>query len=192
MKMASGVMKAMAAYGPALIATADKRGWPNGSAKGSLRVLDDEPLLFANIRSPRTVANLQENPQVAVVCLDAAARIRMPDLLHGGDSDGWGAVPPLDPGVYCAQHDAAARHHNHGGGCGRLLAARDGARVEPLARLHREMARRGRPRSCPPPGQVARGAEDEAEGPGNQRVAPEGREGGHPGPGNPVRHAPPA
>ena len=56
------------------MATASKNGKPNVSAKGSLRVLDDEHLLFADVASPRTIANIKENPQVAVICLDAATR----------------------------------------------------------------------------------------------------------------------
>ncbi len=42
--------------------------------QGSLRVLDDEHVAFADIASPRTVTNIRENPQVAVICLDAATR----------------------------------------------------------------------------------------------------------------------
>ena len=56
---------------PALVATADKTGKPNVSPKGSLRALDDEHLLFADISSPRTINNLRENPQIAIICLDA-------------------------------------------------------------------------------------------------------------------------
>jgi predicted pyridoxine 5'-phosphate oxidase superfamily flavin-nucleotide-binding protein len=59
---------------PAFIATADKNGKPNVSAKGSLGVLDDEHVLFAEIASPRTIANIKENPQVSIICLDAASR----------------------------------------------------------------------------------------------------------------------
>jgi hypothetical protein len=28
-------------------------------------------VLFADVRSPRTIANIRENPQVAIICLDA-------------------------------------------------------------------------------------------------------------------------
>ena len=59
---------------PSLVATASRTGKPNVSAKGSLRVLDDEHVVFADIASPRTVTNIRENPQVAVICLDAATR----------------------------------------------------------------------------------------------------------------------
>jgi predicted pyridoxine 5'-phosphate oxidase superfamily flavin-nucleotide-binding protein len=57
-----------------LVATASKTGKPNVSAKGSLRILDDEHVIFADVASPRTIANIKENPQVAIICLDASAR----------------------------------------------------------------------------------------------------------------------
>ena len=66
--------KAIGEIRPSLVATASKTGKPNVSAKGSFRVLDDEHVVFADIASPRTVANIKENPQVAVICLDAVAR----------------------------------------------------------------------------------------------------------------------
>jgi predicted pyridoxine 5'-phosphate oxidase superfamily flavin-nucleotide-binding protein len=52
----------------------DEAKKPNVSAKGSLRVLDDEHVVFAEIASPRTVANIKENPQVAIIFLDAGTR----------------------------------------------------------------------------------------------------------------------
>ena len=73
-KLTDAAKKAIAEIHPSLVATASKSGKPNVSAKGSLRVLDDEHVIFADIASPRTVANIGENPQVAVICLDAAAR----------------------------------------------------------------------------------------------------------------------
>ncbi|MEE8419230.1 MAG: pyridoxamine 5'-phosphate oxidase family protein [Dehalococcoidales bacterium] len=59
---------------PALVATASKDGKPNVSAKGSLRVLDDEHVIFSDMNSPRTIANLKENPLVSIICLDANRR----------------------------------------------------------------------------------------------------------------------
>jgi len=73
-KLTDEAKKAIGEIHPALLATASRTGKPNVSAKGSLRVLDDEHVVFADIASPRTVANIKENPQVAVICLDAAAR----------------------------------------------------------------------------------------------------------------------
>ena len=73
-RLSDEVKKSIEKIRPALVATASKAGVPNVSAKGSLRVVDDEHLAFADVASPRTVANIKENPQVAILCLDAAAR----------------------------------------------------------------------------------------------------------------------
>ena len=54
--------------------TASKTGKPNVSAKGSVRVVDDDHVAFADVASPRTVANIKENPQVAIICLDSQTR----------------------------------------------------------------------------------------------------------------------
>lgn len=58
----------------AQVATASKTGKPNVSAKGTMRVIDADHLVFANIRSPRTVANLKENPQISAIFLNSATR----------------------------------------------------------------------------------------------------------------------
>ncbi len=51
------------------VASADGDGTPNVSPKGSIAVLDDDHLVFAEIMSPHTRANLEKNPRVAVfVC----------------------------------------------------------------------------------------------------------------------------
>jgi predicted pyridoxine 5'-phosphate oxidase superfamily flavin-nucleotide-binding protein len=73
-KLSEEVKKIIAEYGPALIATASKEGKPNVSPKGSFRVLDDEHVVFANIASPRTMANLKENPQLMAIILDRSTR----------------------------------------------------------------------------------------------------------------------
>jgi predicted pyridoxine 5'-phosphate oxidase superfamily flavin-nucleotide-binding protein len=74
---------------PAYIATAGKDGKPNVSAKGSFRVLDDDHLVFADVKSPRTVANLKENPNVSAIVLDPASR-------KGARI--WGTAEVLDSG----------------------------------------------------------------------------------------------
>jgi hypothetical protein len=51
------------------VATASSDGTPNVSPKGSILVLDDDHLAFADILSPGTRANLQQNQRIAVsVC----------------------------------------------------------------------------------------------------------------------------
>jgi predicted pyridoxine 5'-phosphate oxidase superfamily flavin-nucleotide-binding protein len=73
-KLTDEAKAAIGEISPSLVATASRTGKPNVSAKGSFRVLDDEHVVFADIASPRTVANIKENPRVAVICLDPAAR----------------------------------------------------------------------------------------------------------------------
>jgi uncharacterized protein len=59
---------------PGFIATASLSGRPNVSPKGSLRVLDDEHIVFADIRSPNTIRNLIENPQAAALVFEPSTR----------------------------------------------------------------------------------------------------------------------
>jgi hypothetical protein len=55
---------------PGWVATASKDGMPNVAIKGSLRVLDDENLAFADLFSLKSRKNLEENPLVAVMVAD--------------------------------------------------------------------------------------------------------------------------
>ncbi|MCP3855655.1 MAG: pyridoxamine 5'-phosphate oxidase family protein [Actinomycetia bacterium] len=48
-------------------ASAAPDGTPNVSPKGSITVVDDDHIAFAEIMSPHTRENLQENPRVAVM-----------------------------------------------------------------------------------------------------------------------------
>jgi uncharacterized protein len=73
-KLTEEAKNAISSIRPSFIATASKTGKPNVSAKGSLRILDDEHIIFADVASPRTIANIRENPQVAVICLDTTTR----------------------------------------------------------------------------------------------------------------------
>ena len=73
-KLTEEAKKAIGTMRPAFVATVSKSGKPNVSAKGSLRVMDDEHVMFADVASPRTIANIKENGQVAIICLDAATR----------------------------------------------------------------------------------------------------------------------
>ncbi len=56
------------------VATADADGSPNLSAKGTLIVWETSMLAFADIRSPRTIANLRVNPRIEVNVVDPIAR----------------------------------------------------------------------------------------------------------------------
>ncbi len=54
----------------AWVATADKTGLPNLAPKGTLKALDDQTLLFADLFSLKTRAAMEQNPQVAVAVID--------------------------------------------------------------------------------------------------------------------------
>ena len=56
------------------VATICPDGTPNLSPKGTTAVWDDDHLVFANIRSPGTVANLRQNPSVEVNVVDPFVR----------------------------------------------------------------------------------------------------------------------
>jgi hypothetical protein len=55
-------------------ATVCPDGTPNLSHKGTTSVYDDEHLFFADIRSPRTTANLRLNPAIDVNVVDVFTR----------------------------------------------------------------------------------------------------------------------
>jgi predicted pyridoxine 5'-phosphate oxidase superfamily flavin-nucleotide-binding protein len=56
------------------VATICPDGTPNLSPKGTTTVWDDDHLIFADIRSPRTTANLKHNPAIEVNVVDPMAR----------------------------------------------------------------------------------------------------------------------
>jgi uncharacterized protein len=56
------------------VATASKDATPNVAIKGSLRVMDDEHVIFADLFSGKTRQNLEENPNVAIMVMDLESR----------------------------------------------------------------------------------------------------------------------
>jgi predicted pyridoxine 5'-phosphate oxidase superfamily flavin-nucleotide-binding protein len=52
------------------VATIDSHGQPNVSPKGALKILDDDKLVFADLLSHKTRANLLANPTAAVAIVD--------------------------------------------------------------------------------------------------------------------------
>jgi uncharacterized protein len=56
------------------VATVCPDGTPNLSPKGTTAVWDDDHLIFANIRSPGTLANLRHNPHVELNIVDPFVR----------------------------------------------------------------------------------------------------------------------
>jgi predicted pyridoxine 5'-phosphate oxidase superfamily flavin-nucleotide-binding protein len=52
------------------VATVNKKGLPNVSPKGPLRIVDDKTLAFADLFSKKTRDNLKNNPGIAVSVVD--------------------------------------------------------------------------------------------------------------------------
>jgi predicted pyridoxine 5'-phosphate oxidase superfamily flavin-nucleotide-binding protein len=55
----------------AWVGTADKNGVPNLTPKGTLGVVDDDTLVFADIFSNKSRKALEENPNIAVAVIEA-------------------------------------------------------------------------------------------------------------------------
>src|SRR5712691_9675849 len=58
----------------AYVATVNADGTPNLAPKATTTVLDGDHLVFADIASPRTVANLRERPSAEVNVVDPIRR----------------------------------------------------------------------------------------------------------------------
>ena len=57
------------------VATVSKDGTPNLSPKGTIIVMSESSLAFADIRSPQTIQNLQDNPSVEINVVDPFQRL---------------------------------------------------------------------------------------------------------------------
>ena len=57
------------------VATVSPDGTPNLSPKGTIVILDDSRLVFANIRSPKTIDNLTKNPSIEINVIDPFSRM---------------------------------------------------------------------------------------------------------------------
>jgi predicted pyridoxine 5'-phosphate oxidase superfamily flavin-nucleotide-binding protein len=69
----SDKMKAMFEKQLAVIATASSDGTPNVGPKGSMHVVDDQTLAYAEGTGQKTMRNLLQNPKVAVMVADRDA-----------------------------------------------------------------------------------------------------------------------
>jgi predicted pyridoxine 5'-phosphate oxidase superfamily flavin-nucleotide-binding protein len=72
------------------VATADRERRVNVSPKGSIMVVDDETLAFADCYSKKTRANLRVNPNIALAVVDTKAMRGFQfrgkaQLIEGGD-----------------------------------------------------------------------------------------------------------
>ena len=67
-------MRQMVDAGLGFVATVNADGTPNLSPKGTLAVWDEEHLVFADIASPNTSANLDRNPAIELNVVDPLIR----------------------------------------------------------------------------------------------------------------------
>ena len=72
------------------VATIALDGTPNLSPKGTIAILDDSRLVFANIRSPQTIENLTKNPSIEINVIDPFSRLGyrfkgLAEILSDGD-----------------------------------------------------------------------------------------------------------
>lgn len=58
----------------AFVATVCADNTPNLSPKGTIAIWDDDHLVFANIRSPRTISNLRRNSAIEINVVDPMVR----------------------------------------------------------------------------------------------------------------------
>ncbi len=73
-KLSEEAKKIISEVHPAQVATANKKGRPNVSNRGSFRVLDDEHVIFYERGQMYTLANLKENPQLSAIVFNPATR----------------------------------------------------------------------------------------------------------------------
>ncbi len=66
----TGEMKAMLEKQLSIVATSSKEGIPNVGPKGSLYVLDDETLVYSEGTAQKSLKNLRENDNVAVLVVE--------------------------------------------------------------------------------------------------------------------------
>lgn len=74
MKLSPEMQRAVLEQRLGFVATVTEDGQPNVSPKGTTTVWDDERLMFADVASPGTVANLAANPHVEINVVDPILR----------------------------------------------------------------------------------------------------------------------
>ena len=155
------------------VATVCPDGTPNLSPKGTTAVLDDDHLVFADIHSPRTVANLRANPAVEINVVDPLTRkgFRFKGTARIVERRARSSTPLL--GFYRARGSTSAealhrggeggerraadltrlRRRDERGGGGREVAARTGSSCGTQANSSREQPRRSAP-ACDQPNRL--------------------------------------
>ena len=119
------------------VATVTPDGKPNLSPKGSLKVWDDETVVFADIASPGTMRNLRSNPFIEINLVD-------PFLRRGFRFKGRAEICESGPEFFCSRSAVGPRGSAISGQCGGEGDDRTGPST-PLPSLHvQRQGQRGR------------------------------------------------
>lgn len=103
MKLPASAIATINTFRLGFVATVTAGGRPNVSPKGTFVVLDDETIAFGEIRSPQTVTNLTNQPELEVNFVDQwkrkgvrvrgqAQMVRRGTAEFGGLIDQWEAI----------------------------------------------------------------------------------------------------
>jgi len=74
MKLSKSTIQIIEMWRLGFVATVTAGGRPNVSPKGTFIVLDDQTIAFGEIRSPQTLTNLTNNPELEVNFVDQFTR----------------------------------------------------------------------------------------------------------------------
>lgn len=74
MQLTADMKRVVAEQRLAFVATVSPDNSPNLSPKGTISVFDDDHLVFADIRSPATIRNLETNPGIEINIVDQFCR----------------------------------------------------------------------------------------------------------------------
>ncbi len=96
MKLSGDMQRVVREQSLGFVATVTPDGRPNLSPKGTTTVFDDEHLMFADIASPTTVANLAANPYVEVNVVDPILR---KGFRFKGTAVAWAEGPMYERGI---------------------------------------------------------------------------------------------
>ncbi len=92
MKLSDDMKRIVTEQRLGFVATVTPDGLPNLSPKGTIMAADDSLLVFADVASPNTVANLAGNPAMEINVVDPVVRkgyrFRGSATVHSGDDDG--------------------------------------------------------------------------------------------------------
>lgn len=96
MKLPQSAKKMIEMWRLGFVASVTAGGRPNLSPKGTFVVLDEETIAFGEIRSPQTLTNIQNNPELEINFVDQftrkGVRIRGDAVLVRRDTDEFNEI----------------------------------------------------------------------------------------------------